>query len=103
MEVLGNILLFLKTRCDRPQPFGVFHIVMLILTSAAAVFVIKWQKVANLACSVFFACFLLFGCKKYEPNDFCFTFLGFMVAFGVIFNWFFVIYTLKFKNNLYKI
>ncbi len=41
MEILGNILLFLKTRCDRPQTFGVFHIVMLILTSAAAVFVIK--------------------------------------------------------------
>ena len=41
MELLGNIFLFLKTRCERPQPFGVFHLIMIILVAAAAFLVIK--------------------------------------------------------------
>ena len=52
----------------------------------------KWQ---NWLAPCFFACFLLFGCKKYEADDFYFTFLGFMVDFELVFNRLFVIHTPK--------
>lgn len=44
---------------------------------------------------VFLPVFLLFGCKKYEADDSCFTFLDFMVDFRLVFNRIFVIYTPK--------
>ena len=41
MELLGHIFLFFKTECKRPEPFGVFHIVMMAVVFITAIIIIK--------------------------------------------------------------